>query len=352
MWVCSVVLTAASQNYWMFLASRALTGLSEGAYLTVISPCVLEIAPGTSKTVWYSIFSCSIPVGVSIGYVFGSSGAADLGWQTVFIIEALVMVPLLLCFFKLYRDPRLKLARQVSLSPRSRSFCDEVKELGGNRVYVCMALGLSFMYFVSTGLGYWIPYIFKNQYGISPALTGVITGLIILVAGICGALTGSTYQDYKLRPFQRLAEANELTENEISDIRTILSLNLSRATSFTACVLLVVGALADSFPVFLICYGTGSFVNMMNLGSYGVALMSCVPKSLRNHSVAITLFVSQLLGGFPSTFIVGALIQYISIYWAVVILMMGLAPASMLWHLAYEAAKQNSTAYQRLLEDS
>jgi hypothetical protein len=211
-----------------------------------------------------------------------------------------------------------------------------------------MVLGLSFLIFVVSGLGYWIPYILKNQYDLGPQVSGVIAGLVMLIGGVCGALVGSIYQDYKLRPFQRRFEAGELDDDQISDIRSIISLKVCRLSIFVSSILLTSGAFSGYLPVFLTCYAAGSFINFLNIGSFGVALMSCVDKTHRNHAVAVALFISQLLGGFPSTFVVGGMIQYLDTYWAVVILMLFLAPCFVLWHFAYVAAKQGSLAYVAL----
>jgi MFS family permease len=348
-WVCFTVAAGASQNYGMFLIARAMTGLSEGAFLTVISPCVLELAPGKSKTLWFSIFSSSIPIGLSIGFVYGSSIAVHLGWRAVFLIEAIAMCPLSLCLLLLYRDPKLRLVQQTDSQSSSLDFIAAMKSLANNRVYACTVLSVSCMLFTLMGLSYWMPYIFKNQFGIGPEVSGAITGSVLLVSGVFGALIGSIYQDYKLKPFQLKFEANKITENEICEIRSIVSLNLCRFSLLASGILLIAGALSDDFAACVTCYATGIFINMLNVGSIGIAIMSCVHKTLRNHAVAISLFLSQLLGAFPSTFVVGVLIQYIDIYWAVVVLMLFMGPSSLLMHFAYKAAKHNSLAYTEAL---
>jgi predicted MFS family arabinose efflux permease len=311
----------------------------------VISPCVLEIAPGKSKTLWYSIFSCALPIGLSAGYTFGSSVALHLGWRAVFIIEAIAMCPLSLSLLLLYRDPRLKVVKQTDSYSVSLGFIDVVKSLGRNQVYACMVIGLSLFIFTITGLGYWMPYFLKNQFDIDPQVTGVIVGLVFLLTSILGALTGSTYQDYKLKPIQLKFEANEITENQICEVRSIVSLNLCRFSAFTSAVLLLTGAVSDNFKVFIACYVVGSFIQMLNISSFDIALMSCVNRTHRNHAIAISLLVSKLLGAFPSPFVVGLLIQYTDIYWAVVVLMLVCCPCFLLFHAAYKTAKHNSLTY-------
>jgi MFS family permease len=348
-WVCSTAAAAVSQDYWGFLAARLLTGLSEGPYLTVIPPCVLELAPGKSKTLWYTVFSCAFPLGIAIGFVYGSYIAVHLGWRAVFIIEAVAMCPLSLCLLLLYRDPRLKVVQQTESLSSTLGFLEALKSLAKNRVYVLMVTSLSFFIFAVSGLGYWMPYIFKNQFSIDPQVTGLISGLVLFIAGSLGALTGSIYQDYKLKPYQLKFEANEITENQICEIRSIVSLNLCRCVAFASGVLFMTGALSDNLLVFLTCFTIGTFIGMLNIGSFGIALMSCVDRSHRNHSIAISLFSSQLLGGFHSTFVVGVLIQYIDIYWAVVVLMLFMGPYFLLMHFAYKAAKHNSLTYTEAL---
>lgn len=337
-WILSQVMMFQSNNYWTILAARLITGLSEGIYLTALSPCVLEIAPSRSKTLWYSVYSCSIPIGMSVGYIFGSSVGQDMGWRTVIIIEAAWMTLPTLCFLLVYRDPRLDFSRKEH--HEKLSFAKELHILAKNRVYVWMVLGMSAMLFTNGGLDYWMPYILKFQYGVDQRTTGFITGLVVLLGGTIGALLGSAYQDHMLSPYTKLVDKQLLSEVELIKLRSSFSLQVCSTSSWLACLVLVIGALSDNLTAFVLCYSLGTFINSLNNGSFGVALLSCVDVTLRTHSVAIAYFVGQLIGGLPSSFVTGVLIQCIEEYWAVVSLMSILGLCHLCWNLAYQEAKK------------
>lgn len=351
-WTLTVFAASASQSYWMLFASRAMTGLSEGAFLTVISPCVLELAPGLSKTLWYSIYMSSAPIGISIGYLFGSNFGSAFGWRSTFFIEGLVMVPIVMCLLVVYRNPKLRISQAHSSSSEKASFLDEVRALASNRTYSCMVFGLASMFFTGVGLGFFFPTILVKQYHIDKTIAGDIASVNALVTGILGSIIGSLIQDRMLAPHQHKLEAGQINEAEMNAIRCQISVWFCRASAVTAFCMYLISALPDNAYIFISFHAVSNFATSFSIGSFGVGAMNSVDKSQRNHAIGFSLFVSQLLGGFPSPFVMAAMIKYLGYYLAVIVQVLYLIPCMVLWSLAYRSAKRSSSAYKTLLTNT
>mmetsp|Transcript_27247 Transcript_27247/g.48955 ORF Transcript_27247/g.48955 Transcript_27247/m.48955 type:complete len:456 (-) Transcript_27247:1286-2653(-) len=336
-WTLTVFCSAISSDFWMLFLARALTGLSEGVYLTVISPCVLELAPGLSKTLWYSIYMSSIPVGSALGYLFGANVGADFGWRTPFFISALIMLPLAMCFSLVHRDPKLSTTTNVQ---SEESLLQEVRKLCSSRIYVCMVFGLAFLFFSGGGIGYWLPYVLNHQYGIDDKIAGDIASLMAFLGGIIGSIVGSLIQDKKLAPYQRQFEAGEINEARLNAIRCFTSLKVCCYTLTTAFFLNIIGASSGNFYLFILCMVTGNIISNFNIGSFGMALMTCVDKSMRNHAIGYSVFIGQLFGGFPGPFILGAFIDGMGLYWAVILQTLFMIPGCLLWLAALQSSNK------------
>mmetsp|Transcript_32905 Transcript_32905/g.57523 ORF Transcript_32905/g.57523 Transcript_32905/m.57523 type:complete len:459 (-) Transcript_32905:1707-3083(-) len=328
-WTASALLASVSQAYWMLLLARVLSGLCEGVYLPLISPIVLEMAPGKSKSLWYSLYLCTMPIGSSLGYAFGSNVGFAYGWRTPFWIEALLMFPLAMCFALLYRDPRFN-----PITPRSsssfQSICGVVKILYRNRVFLCMTFAVTSFLFVVSGLGYWLPYTLEHLFNTSSVTAGNTASLNSMVTGTLGSLLGSIYQDRCLANHQTKFEQFALSEIEMDRARCRTSLKVCRFSAGLAFLFLLACLLSNEFFIFVGLYGAANFMIGFFNGAVWISLMTCVAKHLRSQALSFALVVSVLLGSLPSSVTVGTLIPLLGIRTAFSILVLSLLPCSLL----------------------
>jgi len=91
-------------SYWgyvLFVISRVVVGLGESAIISLVVTIVDDISPKKYKSTYMSIFMCTTPVGVALGYgVSGIVMAYIDYWQLVFYVEGVIMFCLTtLCMF-------------------------------------------------------------------------------------------------------------------------------------------------------------------------------------------------------------------------------------------------------------
>lgn len=343
LWTVSAFFGCASQSFWMLLVSKVLMGVSEGIFVTVIAPCILELSPNLSKTTWFSIYMCSIPIGISIGYLFGSNIGSVIGWRSPLFIEGLVMMPLVLALSLLYRDPKMQVSHEPANGQEIIGFIEEVKALARSKIYCYMVGGLASFYFFATGICIWFPYILEYQFGIEAKIAGDIASLNMLLTGIFGTFLGSIYQDRKLASYQRNLEAGELMEEEMNMKRCEMALFMCGVSGTAALAMFLVAALSNNFWIFIACFFLAWLVSNLSIGSFGLGVMTAIDKSLRNHAIAYSLFIGNLLGSIPGPFAMSVFIEVEGLYMGVIIQILSLVPCCLLWCIAYFIVKRGST---------
>jgi MFS family permease len=58
-------------SYYMLLVSRMSSGVSEAAF-HVVAPPLIQDRSGRDAGLWLSVYLCGMPVGLAVGYVYGS----------------------------------------------------------------------------------------------------------------------------------------------------------------------------------------------------------------------------------------------------------------------------------------
>jgi MFS family permease len=153
---CGIAGEPSVNSYWLLLFFRATSGVSEAAFQCIVPPLIQDrcdedelleelaennlstttnitvlnealFEPGTFAdqrtsengnaknqpaakpkkrgATWLGIYFTAIPVGIAMGYIYGSAvSTTSLGWSWAFYIEAIVMAPLFLFAFALRRS--------------------------------------------------------------------------------------------------------------------------------------------------------------------------------------------------------------------------------------------------------
>jgi cyanate permease len=90
-------------SFYALLFSRMATGCSEAAF-QVVAPPLIQDRGGDHAGLWLSIFLTGLPVGLALGYVYGSRMAASVGWDWAYYFMCITSVPLLAVFMLVKDD--------------------------------------------------------------------------------------------------------------------------------------------------------------------------------------------------------------------------------------------------------
>ena len=140
-------------------------------------------------------------------------------------------------------------------------------------------LGYSFMVVINYALVIWVPVFYMRTFGMGPAEAGGAVGLIMLIAGTTGMISGGLLSD-------RLTALGRPD----APILVVLFSVLAQAPFFIASVLV------EDAPSSLALMTAAVFLITMNGGLQGASIQILTPPALRGRLIAIFLLVANIVG--------------------------------------------------------
>jgi MFS transporter, ACS family, tartrate transporter len=183
-----------------FYVLRLLLGLAEAGFVPGITYYLAQWFPERERARAIAIFALGIPIAVVIGaplsgFLMGLDGALGLrGWQWLFMLEGVPAVLIGIAVLFLLPD---RPADAGWLTPAQRDWLEtrlagegaskvhqSVRRALSDRRTLVLAAAYGCNLFATYGVAFWVPQIVKSVGGRSDLLTGFITAVPYLVAGI------------------------------------------------------------------------------------------------------------------------------------------------------------------------
>jgi MFS transporter, ACS family, tartrate transporter len=188
--------TGAS-NEAVFYTVRVLLGFAEAGFFPGIIFYLTLWFPSVYRARIVGMFMIAVPLSSAIGspisgliltWMGGLGGLA--GWQWLFVVEAvpsLVLAGVVLAFLTdrpaeahwLAADERKWLATRLEAEARQREQAHSITVM--QALFNPRVLGLSLVYFAIVanlyGVGFWLPTILRDAYGLTPAATGWVVAI-------------------------------------------------------------------------------------------------------------------------------------------------------------------------------
>lgn len=285
-WSLATMLSGVAGSYRMLLAARSMVGVGEASFGTVSPGLVSDYFPRERRGRMLSLFFLAIPVGSALGYILGGQLGQAYGWHTAFLLVGLPGIFLALPLYFLH-DPR-QIAIQGE-ARRSEPFFSELCRFRQNRTYVHATLSMAAMTFALGGLAQWAPSFLQRSFGLAVARGSTLFGMITVVAGIVGTLSGGWLGDY----FQRRSVTGYLYVSAVGFLFGAPLMVLALTTSNrTICLAAIFGA-----ELFL----------FLNTGPLNTVLLNVVAPGRRAMAFAINIFAIHALGDAISPAIIGSL---------------------------------------------
>ena len=285
-WSIATMLSGMASSYRTLLAARTLVGVGEASFGTVSPGLLSDYFPRERRGRILSLFFLAIPVGSALGYILGGQLGQRFGWQTAFM---LVGLPGLLLALPLYflKDPRRNDLQADSAT--SGRILPQLHRFWLNRTYVHATLSMAAMTFALGGLAQWAPSFLQRSFGLEVARGNTLFGMITVVAGIVGTLSGGWLGDY----FQRRSAAGYLYVSAVGFLLGAPLMVLALTTSnLTICLTAIFGA-----ELFL----------FLNTGPLNTVLVNVVAPDSRAMCFAVNIFAIHALGDAVSPAIIGFL---------------------------------------------
>ncbi|MHC5351889.1 spinster family MFS transporter [Metapseudomonas furukawaii] len=300
-WSLMTALCGLAQNFWHLFLARVGVGIGEAALSPAGFSLISDYFPPEKRARAMSIFTMGIYIGSGIAFIIGGAviklvmGGEPLEvpvlgtlhpWQLTFVAVGLPGVFLAALMFTVREPLRKGMLVRGNETSNSVPLSVVVRYLGHNwRTYTGIILGYSLTALINFAGTAWIPTFFIRTHGWSASEIGYVYGLIILVFGTLGVISGGWLAD---RLVSKGYRDGNLLAMMVGGFGVIIPgvLYPLVADSTWAVVLLAPYAFFVSFP-------TGASV---------AALQTVTPNSMRAQATAVYLFIVSFISlGFGPT---------------------------------------------------
>ena len=168
-----------------------------------------------------------------------------------------------------------------------------------NKLYTFVLLGSSLMNFSTSALAFWAPTYITKLLDMPLDRVSLGIGVITIVTGISGIMIGGVIVD------------RYGTENKAKNIRVSLYFIVSVISAMLP--IMTITFLSTNPYMFFTFLAVTEFMIFSVITPIGSLLMKIVEEEHKTFAVSMQVFVSHLIGDFPSPIIIGFLIQQYTI---------------------------------------
>jgi MFS family permease len=310
-WSVATAFTALAFNFATLFISRAVLGVGEGGYSPASNALLADYYSRAKRARILSRLATALFVGLMVGIVVGGvvAGLGHGAWRWGFVFTG---IPGLLLAFLAWRihEPRRNQAdveeveaAEVALEESAiegemivpRKVVSQLGAILRIKTVLAMIAMQVFAYAVLAASITFLPSLFqqKDSFGMTSAQAGLFTGIGVAVAAIPGAMLGGYFSDVLNRHYPG---ARVL----------ICGLGfLVGAPSYL--ISAVLGVSTHNLYLYGVFFFLTALLLNLYLGPGAAAIADVVPSSMRASAVAISLFISNLVGNAFAPVLVGAL---------------------------------------------
>lgn len=198
-------LFALGKSTIVLLMSRAVVGITQ-AFPIIYAPVFVDtFAPKARATLWMSMVLLASPVGIMLGYAAGvfatsleRSSPLDCvldPWRVPLLLQGIVLL-VFGAFGLLVPERHLVAGRTMSPGPLMvPSSANAFRSLVSNGVFVWTTVNLSILYFVVTGIQFWITVYLTEVVHADPVQTGLAFVAISATGPTGGVVFGGWMTD-------------------------------------------------------------------------------------------------------------------------------------------------------------
>jgi MFS family permease len=285
-WSLASGASGLASSFIVLLSTRCLIGVGEAAYGPVAPTLISDLYPVSVRGKVLAWFYAAIPVGSALGYIAGSPFAHPGRWHHAFFLTLPPGLLLGIFCFMMKEPPRGAADSASGQSHQIKLSADQYKVLIRIPSYLFNTAAMAAMTFAIGGAAFWMPTYLTVDRHLSPEKSGLIFGLILVVAGFLATISGGIAGD-KLR-------------NKIPGSYFLVSA-LGMLVGFPLFLLMLV----TPFPACWVVIFFAVFCLFFNTGPSNTALANTTPPAIRASAFAINILIIHTLGDAISPSIIG-----------------------------------------------
>lgn len=279
LWSVATVLCGFATGFVTLLLARLAVGIGEAGCTPPANSIISDYYEPKARPTALGIYAIGITAGSLLAQLGGGWLIQNFTWRESFIFVGAPGIIVGILVLLSIREP----ARGYSdppgtKAPEKASFREAIKEIMSKPTYWTMAAGATCAAFGGYAMINFVPLHIQYTHSIGPGPTAINYMAPIAFAGVIGAFLGGWLTE----------QANKFSASSASWIPGI---------AFLLCVpFLVLGFLADQPAIMLFFLFTAGILQYMYLGSQYNIAQAVVSLRSRATSIAILLFVVNLIG--------------------------------------------------------
>lgn len=278
LWSCATIATGHVHSFAMLLFARGLVGVGEAAYAPAAQSMISGAFPSESRARAQALFAVGMLAGGTVGQALGGFVGQWLGWRAAFYVIGIPGLLLSLAVLHLEEPPR---------GPRS-----EVVPIGRLlRVpaYLAMVVSGILVTFASVAFITWGTDFVVRYKDFSLKEAGLSLGPALLVAALCGVLSGGAIADFLHKRFS------------FGRILTV-------SCGFLVAAPFVLWAISteEKLTVLIAFFVAGFFMSWYH-GPVTAVIHDMMPRRAHATSIGVYMFATQMFGGILGPYVVGKL---------------------------------------------
>ncbi len=290
-WSSMTALCGVATSFVQLLLARIGVAIGEAGCVAPSHSLLSDYFRPEDRPTALSIYSAGASVGIFLGLLGGGLLAEHYGWRAALIVIGLPGVAVAFVVLFTLREPVRGMSLPAYATPVTQApahFWSDVGALLRRRTLLFIALAGGFQSMVTYGVANWLPAFFMRLHAMSPSDVGATLAVINgLVAGLGAIVAGGITAHLSRRERRWLLW--------VPIIATVVSTPLY-----------ALAVMANSASASLLLLVPAAFMSMMYVGPALAATHGVAGVSLRATGVALTLFVSNLLGIGGGALVVGA----------------------------------------------
>ncbi len=320
LWSAATMAAGTVRNYAQLLIARSFIGAGESGFTGVSPSFVAERFPSRLRARILAGFALAMPLGSALGYILGGWLGTHFGWRNAFFIVGFPGI--ILGLIVLFKIKDTKRHQNKAEKPKPSAYIDLLK----NKPFLFICLSQAMATFTLGGLAAWMPTYLHRYLEMSTVQAGAIFGLITVIAGLIGTISGGLAAD---KLYKKTPNAYYI----ISYTGLIVTLPFGIAalfapTAFTALLL---------FGIAMVCV-------FFQTGPIAAAIIVNTDIKIRSMAFALNIFIIHALGDALSPMAMGKFSDAFNLKMAVLFAMLFIIPAAVFAVLAQVFATRGGKA--------
>jgi MFS family permease len=296
-WSVMTGLCGLAGNFLQLALARVGVGAGEGGLSPPAQSIISDLFPHQRRATALSVYSVGIYVGILIGLALGGYITEHFGWRQTFFIMAIPGIVVSIVFALTVREPQRGEGEiHTDEGQGHRSFLEVLRFLWVTPALRYTLIGITLCSMFTQTQGAWLPSFLVRSHHMTIGQAGLMLGVTTATGGGLGIVIGGILSD-------RLGARDPRWRIWVVSA-AFMVLPLSALAFLYSGDANVIAAMAFA----------NSFLAAVHLAPTSAVTQNLTPSRMRARAVAVTLFLTSLVGGGFGPLLIGALSDYLQRY--------------------------------------